>query len=122
MSLVRAVRTGFFSPNMSVEPFLAYKRSGDLVEREAAYSPDFADDIDERNGWQELGAKPTALQDAHEELVKVSARGLAGLLSYCFDNVKLGPDGRGLQVAIRRFCAVAHSIQPTLLRLPPVEP
>jgi len=102
--------------------FLAYKRGVDgQVESESAFDPwDSAiDEIDQRNGYTEPGVKThTALEQAHEVCVQASAKGLADLFRFAFEGVELDSNGVGLQIAIRRFAAVAQLVNSNLLRAP----
>ena len=96
------------------ETFLAYEKSqmGDQVERVVAESRDLAFDVDQRNHWFE----PGEIDDQRlQHMMKVAARGLYEVFSYCFQGQSLDND-RDLRVAVRRFVAVAWLIQPGLLK------
>jgi hypothetical protein len=102
--------------------FLAFERhlkraTGEsVVTIEAAYDPweNEIDLMDQRLGF----TKPTDDDDA-DLISQRAANGFREFFQYCFDGVFLEPDGVQFQLAIRRFCSVAHHMFPSMLRVPP---
>jgi hypothetical protein len=101
--------------------FMAYVRSGprgEDVALEAAYDPweNEIDEMDQRLGFKEPGAKPKETHD--DDAVRIAAARWSEFLRYCFEGVWIEPDGRNFQLAIKRFVAVGYAMFPNLLRVP----
>jgi hypothetical protein len=104
---------------MHESTFFAYERDPDKFSTGprtlVGVSHDIAREVDERNGWLEP-ADP--VDSFHDELVKISARGLMELLMYCFHDVTLSQRSRGVNEAFGKFCAVALMINSEELLMP----
>lgn len=98
---------------MNSEVFLAFNRAGAKSKPtiEFGVSYDFPAEIDHRNDWHEKDEPDHELRD---ELVSVSAKGLAELIQFCFHGQKLTQTGEGLREAQRRFVALAFAVHPEL--------
>lgn len=92
--------------------FLAFSRNnGDDPTIEAGVEYDIAEQIDLKNNWFEPGEiNPEQI----ELLIKVASRGLYELFHFCFAGRKLNQ--KGLQIAMRRFVAVAWLLHSEMLQ------
>jgi hypothetical protein len=84
-------------------------RSGD-VKLELGVEYDIAAQIDQKNGWFEEGELDPELVAV---MIKVAARGLYELIHFCFAGRKLNE--KGMQIAMRRFVAVAWMLHSEML-------
>lgn len=84
-------------------------RSGD-VKLELGVEYDIAAQIDQKNGWFEEGELDPEMVAM---MIKVAARGLYELIHFCFAGRKLNE--KGMQIAMRRFVAVAWMLHSEML-------
>jgi hypothetical protein len=86
---------------------------GDVVACEgkttSVFEPDFAREIDERNGWKEPG---TLTESERDEAISEASGIFSAVLSHCWldCNGKL----RKPDAALRRFCALSMLVKPDL--------
>lgn len=98
--------------------FLAFSRGphpandgrGDSPELVVGVEYDIAAQIDQKNNWFEPGEIDP---EQMEMLIRVASRGLHELFHFCFAGRKLNQ--KGMQIAMRRFVAVAWLLHSEML-------
>jgi hypothetical protein len=101
-----------------MDTFLGFERGlgnrSDKPELVVGVSYDIHKDVDDALGLREPGEQDHAITD---ELRRVGAAGFNAFWRVILDGIKIDARGRGFQLAVQRFVAIANLISPELLSL-----